>query len=84
MKILSRNFEVFPLVLVENHTTHVFTLPTGRLGYLEVLVTTAKPHRYRNIDFDTLIQLVVHTYHPDITERNIIRFQNMRQSNNSL
>ena len=43
-----------------------------------------KPSLYRIIDLKTLIHLVVHTYHPEITEPINVHYQDMKQINSSL
>ena len=45
-------------------------------------ITTVKPSHYRFTVSDTLIRSVVHTYHPEITEPNIVYHQYMKQRNN--
>ena len=41
-----------------------------------------KPLLYRNIYLNTLIHSLVHTYHPDITERNKVDYTDVEQTNN--
>ena len=54
--------------IIQNSTNHVATLPTGHIGYIEVPNTNEKPKYYQVKDINTLIHIVIHTYHPDITE----------------
>ena len=56
-------------------------VPTEKVGYIEILVITVKPLHYRNIDLKTLIPLVLHTYHPEKTELNIVHSQDLIQTN---
>ena len=44
--------------------------------------TTVKPPLYRNNYLNTLIHSLVHTYHPDITERNKVDYTDVEQTNN--
>ena len=53
--------------LKQNYTNQIATLPTGHIGYI-VPITNGKPKYYHVKDFNTLIQKVTHTYHPEITE----------------
>ena len=54
MWILSKNFEDSRSISIKKDNTHLATLPVGRLGYIETLITNVKPSRYRFID--SLIQ----------------------------
>ena len=58
------------------------TIPIGILGYIDLPIITEKTTRYRNIGLTTLINLVVHTYHPEIPEPIFIslsRYQTNKQ-----
>ena len=54
--------------IIQNTSKHVATLPTGHIGYIEVPITNEKPKFFQVNDINTLIHIVTHTYHPDITE----------------
>ena len=54
--------------IIQNTSTHVATLPTGQIGYIEVPITNEKPKFFQVNDINTLIHNVSHTYHPEITE----------------
>ena len=62
---------------------HMTTVPTATIGFKETPITTVKPTRCRNIDSNTLIHSVIHTYHPERTEPTNVHCQNMQQLNNS-
>ena len=54
--------------IIQNTSKHVATLPTGHIGYIEVPNTNKKPEFFQVNDINTLLHIVTHTYHPDITE----------------
>ena len=58
--------------------------PTGIIGYIEVPITTVKPSQYRNKYINTLINSVVHNYHPELTEPINVHYPDIEQINNSL
>ena len=62
---------------------HIATFPTGKVGCFESTITTEKPPRYRIKDLNTLTDLVVHTYQPEITEPIKVYYQDMKQMNKS-
>ena len=68
MWILSKKFEDSRSFSIKKDNTHLATLPVGRLGYVETLITTVKPSRYRFIDSNRLIHSIVQSCLPDITE----------------
>ena len=53
---------------IQNTDKHVATVPTGHIGYIEVPMTNEKPKFFQVNDLNTLIHIVTHIYHPDITE----------------
>ena len=55
--------------------TNMPTLPAGRLGFLENLITTLK----QLSDKKTVIHSVVETYHPDLTDPLNVNYQDMIQ-----
>ena len=54
--------------IIKNSTSHIATLPTGHIGYIEVPITNEKPILYQVNDFNALVRNVAHTYHSDFTE----------------
>ena len=80
---MSKNSEGLCSVLIKINTTHTGTLPKRILGYIEILIITVKQPHYRFIDFNTLIFLVVHTYHLDVTEAINVHCQDIKQTSNS-
>ena len=54
--------------IIQNTSEHVATLPTGHIGYIEVPITNEKPKFVHVNNINTLIHIVTHTYHPEITE----------------
>ena len=44
------------------------TSPTGKIGYIEIPITTAKPPHYRRKNLKTSIHSVVHSYRLEISE----------------
>ena len=53
--------------IIQNSTNHVATLPTGQMGYIEVLITNENPKYYQVSDMNTLIHNVTYAFHPEIT-----------------
>ena len=47
---------------------HMAKFLPGILGYIEIPITTVKPSLYKFFDLKTLVNSVVQTYHPLITE----------------
>ena len=56
------------VIIIQNTSKHVASLPTGHIGYIEVPITNEKPKFYQVNDINTLIHNVTHTYLPEITE----------------
>ena len=83
MEILLESSEDSCSVLTRNNTMHMAKLATGILGYIEIPVTTVKQSHCISIDINTLIQLVFHTYQIELTEPNIVHYQDMKKINRS-
>ena len=80
MKILPENPGSNCSVLVRKDTSHMATLPTGLIDYIEIPFTTVRPLHYRVKDINTLIHTVIHTYHPDIIGPVVNHYQDMTQN----
>ena len=80
MEVSSKLFEDSCTVLVKNTTSHITTLPTKIIGYLELRITTVKRTPNRILDINTLVRLVVHAYHPDKTGPINIHYQDEQKN----
>ena len=58
----------FCATIIQNTSKHVATLPTGHIGYIEVPITKNEKPKFFQVNDNTLIHNVTHTYHPEITE----------------
>ena len=83
MEISSKTLEMSCSVLIKNITMHKATLPTGILGYIEILLATERPSHYRVIYSNTLVQSVVHLYHSEITEPINVLNRDIKPINNN-
>ena len=79
---LSRNSELPCPVLVENDTTHIAKLPTGRTCFIETRITSVKISRYRFFGLNTLVYSAVHTHYLATTEPINVHCQDKIQTNN--
>ena len=55
-------------VIMQNITHHSATLTPGYIGYIEFPTTNIKPSHYKVNDINSLINTVLHSYHPDLSE----------------
>ena len=51
--------------IIQNFTPHPATLPRGIIGNIEIPITQTTPPHYRFHDVNSLVQSVIHAYHPD-------------------
>ena len=65
--IINDKKKVSCLTVIQNFTSHPATLPRGIIGYIEIPIIQTTPPYYRVQDVNSLIHLVIHTYHPDTT-----------------
>ena len=83
MELLRKNSENSCQVLTKSFTTHMETIPTGKICFfLKFPITAVKTPHFRSNGFITLIHLVVHAYHPDITDLNSVHYQHQKKTNN--
>ena len=53
---------------IQNSTSHVATIPTGNICFIENPITNEKPKYYQVHDFKSIEHNVSHTYHPEFAE----------------
>ena len=83
MEFLFANIEDSCSVLNEISSMQMATLSTGKKGDIGIPITSVKPSHYRIFDLNTLILLVVHTYHTDLAEPNNVHYPHTKQIDHS-
>ena len=68
METTSKNSQDLGPILHKNLTTHMSTLPTGKIASVEFRLTTVELPQKRNIDLSTPIYSVYLAYQFDTTE----------------